>query len=430
MHRASAPVRAAVDAPEQLGHHVLRGRPAHERVAVRAVCRDQVVAVAQRAGAADDRRLLADRQVQEAADLGSRVHLARALLEAPDERHRREPLARDVRLGKVGHQLPRYSSARGTHPPRAAESSARSARASREAACGGRSQNSTTSPLVDLHDLDVVDAPRVGQERRRAPAARDDQPVGVVGLHARRPGAGPDVAGAGAPPMYADACSSERSPTNTRSPTRTAGTSVDAAGRRRIAGRVELLRDRAQRGRLAAPPRGCISHAAAAISTKSARARASGRRRTPGGRRPARTVRRGRSTWRTSPRASPASLSNGNGSGQRSGCRPSSRARRASSARKTSCSAARRSASSRLGAGQLAREHRLPLGRAGQHVQDALGCEVGKRACEVEVEGGVLARTLPAQRQPWISQPSAARPASITASDSVGWPWTMRATSA
>ena len=32
-------------------------------------------------------------------------------------------------------------------------------------------------------------------------------------------------------------------------------------------------------------------------------------------------------------------------------------------------------------------------------------------------------------RYPWISQPSAARPASITASDSVGWPWTMRATS-
>ena len=32
--------------------------------------------------------------------------------------------------------------------------------------------------------------------------------------------------------------------------------------------------------------------------------------------------------------------------------------------------------------------------------------------------------------QPWMSQPSAARAASITPSDSVGWPWTIRATSA
>ena len=32
--------------------------------------------------------------------------------------------------------------------------------------------------------------------------------------------------------------------------------------------------------------------------------------------------------------------------------------------------------------------------------------------------------------QPWMSQPSAARAASSTASDSVGWPWTERATSA
>ena len=30
---------------------------------------------------------------------------------------------------------------------------------------------------------------------------------------------------------------------------------------------------------------------------------------------------------------------------------------------------------------------------------------------------------------PWMSQPSAARAASMTASDSVGWPWMIRATS-
>ena len=80
---------------------------AHERVAVRAVGRDQVVVVAHRARRADDRRLLADREVQEAADLGLGVHLARALLEAADEHHRLQPLAGDVGLGKrvFGHRV-------------------------------------------------------------------------------------------------------------------------------------------------------------------------------------------------------------------------------------------------------------------------------------------------------------------------------------
>ena len=100
------PRAAAVVAAEQLGHDRLGRRAARERVAVRAVGRDQVVRVAQRARRADDRRLLADGEVQEAADLRLRVHLARALLEAADEQHRREPLARDVGLGEraVGHR--------------------------------------------------------------------------------------------------------------------------------------------------------------------------------------------------------------------------------------------------------------------------------------------------------------------------------------
>ena len=99
------PLRAAVDAAEQLGHHVVRGRAAHERVAVRAVGRDQVVVVAHRPRRPDDRRLLADREVQEAADLRLGVHLAGALLEAADQRHRRQPLARDGGLGQLvlGH---------------------------------------------------------------------------------------------------------------------------------------------------------------------------------------------------------------------------------------------------------------------------------------------------------------------------------------
>jgi hypothetical protein len=81
--------------------------PAHERVAVRAVGRDQVVVVAHRARRADDRRLLADREVQEAADLGLGVHLSRALLEAADEHHRLQPFAGYVALwkGVFGHRV-------------------------------------------------------------------------------------------------------------------------------------------------------------------------------------------------------------------------------------------------------------------------------------------------------------------------------------
>ena len=47
----------------------------------------QVVGVAERLGGADDGGLLADAEVEEAADLGLGVHLAGALLEAADEEH-------------------------------------------------------------------------------------------------------------------------------------------------------------------------------------------------------------------------------------------------------------------------------------------------------------------------------------------------------
>ena len=77
-----------------------RGGAARQRVPVRAVGGDQVVGLAQRPDGADDGRLLADRQVQEAADLGLGVHLARPLLEAADQRHGRQPLPGDGRLGE------------------------------------------------------------------------------------------------------------------------------------------------------------------------------------------------------------------------------------------------------------------------------------------------------------------------------------------
>jgi hypothetical protein len=102
VHRPAAALAEPVDAPEELGHDAIGIAAARERVAVRAVRRDEVVLIAQRARGADDRRLLADREMQEAADLRLRVHLTRALLEAADEDHRRQPLTRDVRLGKRG----------------------------------------------------------------------------------------------------------------------------------------------------------------------------------------------------------------------------------------------------------------------------------------------------------------------------------------
>src|SRR5262249_10445528 len=50
---------------------------------------------------ADGRRLLADGEVEEAADLRLRVHLTGALLEAADEHHRLQPLARLVAGGQL-----------------------------------------------------------------------------------------------------------------------------------------------------------------------------------------------------------------------------------------------------------------------------------------------------------------------------------------
>ena len=106
VHRAAAAVRDARLAAEQLGHDLVGIRAARQRVAVRAVGRDQVVLVAHRADGADDRRLLADGEVEEATDLRLRVHLARPLLEAADEHHRLEPLARGVALRQLALRGP------------------------------------------------------------------------------------------------------------------------------------------------------------------------------------------------------------------------------------------------------------------------------------------------------------------------------------
>ncbi len=363
------PLRAAVDAAEQLRHHVLRRRAAHERVAVRAVGRDQVVVLAQRPRAAHDRRLLADRQVQEAADLRPRVHLARALLEAADQRHRLQPLARVARAGCGQGAASRASVLHGT-PARdeLLRLQLRQVRAQRPRELRRRVRRAVPEQhhfaAVDLHHLDVVDARRVGQQRRRAPAARDDQAVGVA-----RPSSSACTARGRSPrappsPLCAAACECALAG-NTRSPTTTAGTSSTPASR---APAVVLRASRSATSsaapRRAAPPPG----ASRTPPPRSARSRgppASARPRTPGGTPPARTAPRGRSTPRTWPRASPASCRTGTARGQRSGCRSElARAALDLCAERVALGRSGTRRSSRRGSSR--REHRPPLapGRA------------------------------------------------------------------
>src|SRR3954451_7805289 len=122
VHRPAATVRAAVHAAEQLGHHRVRMSAARNRLAVLAIGGEQVVAVAHRLRRVHHRGLLANAEVEEAADLRLRVHLARALLEAADQHHLREHrltgvlvrqrvlALRAVSRAVAGAFLPRYSS--------------------------------------------------------------------------------------------------------------------------------------------------------------------------------------------------------------------------------------------------------------------------------------------------------------------------------
>ena len=101
VHGAAAAAGAAVHAAEQLGHDGVRMRAARERLAVLAVGGHEVVRVAERLGGADDGGLLTDAEMEEAADLGLRVHLARALLEAADEEHLLEDGPAGLLVGQV-----------------------------------------------------------------------------------------------------------------------------------------------------------------------------------------------------------------------------------------------------------------------------------------------------------------------------------------
>ena len=253
------PPAAAVLAPEQLGHDRVRAGAARERVAVGAVGGDQVVAVAQRPRRADDRRLLADRQVQEAADLGLGVHLAGALLEAPDQRASSPAtrVRRRVRAASAprapGEPGATWSAIAGATIPRAGQEprsgvrtgpgvlplddegrasswarSVRSARASRARAAARGPRTATTSPVAISTTSTWSTRVAVGEEGRGPAAALHDQPVGAVRLHA--------------------AASASRRRLDRRlalvepSPASTAGTSRTPAAPRAAVARVQRLR--------------------------------------------------------------------------------------------------------------------------------------------------------------------------------------------
>src|SRR4051794_23937833 len=85
-------------------------------MSVRAVGADQVVLLAHHRGGAEDRRLLADRQMEEAARFGSLVLTPGLLLEAPDQAHPREQLVTGGGVGEIGH-VPEVSSPPPLPPP-------------------------------------------------------------------------------------------------------------------------------------------------------------------------------------------------------------------------------------------------------------------------------------------------------------------------
>ena len=87
VHRAAAAAAAALLLAVHLRHQAVRRDAARQRVAVLAIRRDDGVLRRQRLHHADGDRLLADVEVQEAADLAGAVELRALLLEAADAQH-------------------------------------------------------------------------------------------------------------------------------------------------------------------------------------------------------------------------------------------------------------------------------------------------------------------------------------------------------
>ena len=256
--------------------------------------------------------------------------------------------------------------------------------------------------VVDRDDLDPIGALGVGQERRLAPLARDDQLVGAVGLHW-------------------SACSSAAVASGTAfGPDEDAIPDLDRRQRRhaglsRAPGRVAPGRLVCLSGSI--PLRsavGCISQAAPAIRIVSS---------SPRSRPPANAWRKAASENAT-PR--PMLLGVGRRAASRVRCRVAIRSASGAAAGRAR---RRRARSGRgRGGGRSVRDQEPSTGShsgtTGKRRHDRLGDQVAIAGCR-----GRSRRPAATPRYPWISQPSAARPASMTASDRVGWPWMIRATS-
>src|SRR3954451_6754451 len=108
----------AVEAAENLRHHPLGVGAARDRMTVRPVGPDQVVVGSHHRRGPDDRRLLADRQMEKAAGLGALVLATCLLLEAADQGHLAEQLATRVlvRELRLRRGLP-LSIRRSSRPP-------------------------------------------------------------------------------------------------------------------------------------------------------------------------------------------------------------------------------------------------------------------------------------------------------------------------
>src|SRR5690606_3713162 len=100
VHRPAAAAAAAFALAEHLGHHRCGRHAACQRMAVLAVGGEDAVVVAQLRHRAGSDRLLADVQVQEAANAAGAVELGAFLLEAPDAHHLPQQSARVVALGR------------------------------------------------------------------------------------------------------------------------------------------------------------------------------------------------------------------------------------------------------------------------------------------------------------------------------------------
>src|SRR5439155_3566875 len=96
VHRAPVAVRAPLQLPVQLRHHLVRRGPALERVTVRPVRGGEDVAVGHRLTDPDRHRLLPDRDVQEAGQVTRPEAVLDLLLEVPVQQHLAQELAQPL----------------------------------------------------------------------------------------------------------------------------------------------------------------------------------------------------------------------------------------------------------------------------------------------------------------------------------------------